>query len=122
MNWLIKTLINTLAILVSAYIFPGVTVPDFTTALAIALVLSILNTFFKPIFIILTLPITLFSFGIFLLFVNAFMILIADYFIDSFSVGSFWNAFLFSLLLWMVNSIFDRIKKHDEVSSENNLE
>jgi putative membrane protein len=114
MKWILKIAVNTLAILLSAYILPGVQVLNYTSALAIALTLSILNVFFKPLFIIITLPITLLSFGLFLLFTNAFMILIADYFIDSFSVGSFWNALLFSLLLWMVNSIFDRIIKKDQ--------
>ena len=113
MKYLIKLIINALAILVSAYIVPGVTVINFLAALALAGLLSLLNTFIKPLFILLTLPFTLFSFGIFLLFVNAFMILIADYLLQGFSVGSFWNAFLFSLLLWLINSLFDRIYQND---------
>ncbi|MCC7050535.1 MAG: phage holin family protein [Bacteroidia bacterium] len=119
MRYLVKLLINTLAILVTAYILPGVVVPDFKTALLIALVLSILNVFFKPIFILLTLPITFFSFGLFLLFVNAFMILITEYLITGFTVGGFWNAFLFSLLLWVVNSVLDKIRLYDEQSVKN---
>jgi putative membrane protein len=119
MKWILKITVNTLAILLSAHLLPGVKVPNYSTALAIALTLSILNIFFKPLFIVLTLPITLLSFGLFLLFTNAFMILIADYFIDTFSVGSFWNAFLFSLLLWMVNSIFDKIIKKDQEEVNN---
>jgi putative membrane protein len=101
MKWILKITVNTLAILLSAHLLPGVKVPNYSTALAIALTLSILNIFFKP------------------LFTNAFMILIADYFIDTFSVGSFWNAFLFSLLLWMVNSIFDKIIKKDQEEVNN---
>jgi putative membrane protein len=117
MIYIIKLIINTLAILISAYIIPGVIVSDFLTAFLVAIVLSILNVFFKPLFILLTLPLTFFTFGLFLLFVNAFMILVADYLINGFEVGSFWNAFLFSLLLWMINSLLDKIRQYDEKKS-----
>ena len=113
MKYLIKLLINALAILVSAYVVPGIHVSNFLAALALAGLLSLLNTFIKPLFILLTLPFTLFSFGIFLLFVNTFMILIADYLLQGFNTGGFWNAFMFSLLLWLVNSLFDRIYQKD---------
>lgn len=119
MRGLLKLLITTLAILVSAYIVPGVVVPSFWSAVVIASVLAVLNIFFKPIFIVLTLPVTIFSFGLFLLFINTFMILIADWLLDEFSVGSFWNAFLFSLILWTVNSLFDRIQRIEDKSEEN---
>lgn len=119
MRLLIKTLISTLAILVSAYIVPGVVVQSFTAALLLAVALSFLNLFFKPVFILLTLPITLFSFGLFLIFVNTFMVLIADWMIDSVTIGGFWNAFLFSLLMWLVNSLFERIQKRDDSTTFN---
>jgi len=87
---------------------------DFFTAIVVAAILALLNIFIKPILLILTLPVTVVTFGLFLLAINAFIILMADWFIDAFRVDGFWWAVLFSILLSFLQSIvfaFVRRKK-----------
>ena len=74
------------------------------SALVLAIVLGILNLFVKPILIILTLPITIFTFGLFLFVINALIILLAAKFVNGFHVDGFWWALLFSLLLSVLTS------------------
>lgn len=106
MSTIIRFLLNGLAIVLTAYLLPGVTVSDYVTALIVALVLAIVNAVVKPVLIVLTIPITFITLGLFLLVINALMILLADYFIDDFYVGGFWWALAFSLILSVFNSLF----------------
>ncbi|HEX8038002.1 MAG TPA: phage holin family protein [Chryseosolibacter sp.] len=106
MNWLIRLLLNGLAVVLTAYILPGVSVSDYGTALLVALILAIVNVIVKPILIILTIPITILTLGLFLLVINAAIILFVDNLVDGFSVGGFWWALLFSLILSIFNSVF----------------
>lgn len=105
MNLLFRILLTAIAVVVLAYFLPGVEVANFTTAIIVAAVLAFLNAIVKPILIILTLPMTIVTFGLFLLAINAFMILLADKFINGFKVSSFWTALLFSILLSILQSI-----------------
>lgn len=116
MNFIIRILISTLAVLLTSYLLPKniVHVDTFTTALIVALVLAFLNAVVKPLMIILTIPATIFTLGLFLLVINAAIIMIADHFVDGFKVGGFWSALLFSVILAIVNSIFERIRKNDD--------
>jgi putative membrane protein len=118
MKLVLKILINALAVLVVAYLLPGVKVDSYLAALTVAVVLGALNIFLKPIMIILTIPITIFSFGFFLLIINAIMILITESLVSGFHVKTFWSAFFFSLLLSLVNSIFDQIQRKEEEPNE----
>lgn len=106
MEFLIRLLVNAIAIFVLGWLLPGIEVINVGVALVCALVLALLNAFIKPILIIITIPITIFTLGLFLLVINALMILVADYFIDGFLVRNFWWALLFSLLLGWINSAF----------------
>lgn len=119
MNFLLKTLISTFAVFITAYILPGVSIDGFLTAIIVACCLSLLNTFLKPILIILTIPITIFSLGLFLLVINAFMILIASKFIDGFVVNSFWWALLFSIILSIVTSLLEIPTRKKEENVDN---
>lgn len=114
MNFLIRLLISTFAIILSAYILPGVHVDSFLTALVVAAVLAFLNSIVKPVMILLTIPVTIFSFGLFLLFINGFIIVIADKLIDGFEVRSYGWAFLFSVLLWFVTQILESFQSRKE--------
>ncbi len=114
MNFLVRLIISTLAVLVTAYILPGVHVENFMTAVIVAIVLGALNTFVKPLLIFFSLPAVIFTFGLFLIVINTFMILLTDKLVDGFSVDGFWKAFLFSIVLWLVTGIFNVIKKRDE--------
>jgi len=104
-------------------LLPGVSLGDMSetngllTALLVAAVLGLLNALLKPILILLTLPVTVVTLGLFLLVINAVIVLIADHLIDGFTVRSFWWALGFSLLLSLVSSIlssFDRSGKRGE--------
>lgn len=105
MKLLIQILLTAIIVLVLAEILPGVSVAAFTTSLIVAAVLALLNIIVKPILIFLTLPATIITLGLFLLVINAVIILIADYFISGFHVANFWWALLFSLLLSVAQSI-----------------
>lgn len=109
MNLLIKLLISTILVFVLAHFLPGIAVENFTTALIVAVVLAILNTFLKPILVFLTIPVTLVTLGLFLLVINAVIILIGDKLVDGFAVSGFWYALLFSLLLSIGQSILNNI-------------
>lgn len=116
MNFIIRILISTLAVLLTSYLLPKhiVSVDTFTTALIVALVLAFLNAVVKPLMILLTIPATILTLGLFLLVINAGIIMIADHFVDGFKVGGFWSALLFSVILAIINSIFERIRKNDD--------
>ncbi len=97
-----------------ARVLPGVAVDSYITAIIVAVVLSLLNFLVKPILIILTLPITIITLGLFLLFINAIIIMLADSFIGGFQVQSIWWALLFSLLLSLLQSILFSLLKEDK--------
>lgn len=108
---LINWLISALAIVVTAYVLPGVHITNFTTALVVAVVLGIINAFIKPILIILTLPITILTLGLFTLVINALMIIITANLVSGFKVDGFLWALLFSIVLSIVSSFLHRLEK-----------
>ncbi|MEQ8624759.1 MAG: phage holin family protein [Vicingaceae bacterium] len=114
MKWIAKLFANALAVIITAYLLPGVSVEDFLTALLVAVVLALLNSFLKPILIILTIPVTILTFGLFLLVINAVIILLADDLIDAFHVNSFWWALLFSLVMSFFTSLFNRLDRENK--------
>ena len=103
MNFLVKTLITTFAVVITSYLLGGVTVDSFVTALVVAFVLGVLNMILKPLLIVLTIPVTVMSLGLFLLVINAFIIQLAAYFVKGFEVTTFWWALLFSIILSVVS-------------------
>ncbi|MBC7850110.1 MAG: phage holin family protein [Chitinophagaceae bacterium] len=107
MNMIIRFLVSGLAVVLTAYLLPGASLTDFWTALIVALVLSLVNIFVKPLLIVFTIPITFVTLGLFLLVINALMILLTDYFVSGFDVDGFWWALLFSLILSLFNSLFN---------------
>ena len=109
MNFLIKLIISTLAVMMVSYILPGVHVQSFGIALMVACVLAFLNALIKPILVLFTLPITLITLGLFLLVINAIIIIITDRLIDGFEVSSFGIALLFSLILSIVTSVMESL-------------
>ncbi len=113
MNLIIRILLTAVAVVILAKFLPGVAVEGFTSAIIVAVVLGLLNIFIKPILVILTLPITVVTLGLFLLVINACIILLADKFIDGFAIDGFWIALLFSLLLSFLQSILFSLLKED---------
>ena len=121
MNFLVKLLISTLAVIITAYLLPGgveVQNDSIVIAIIVAAVLAFLNSILKPIFIFLTIPITVFSFGLFLLVINALIIMLADKLVDGFKVKNFWWALIFSIMLSIVNSILSRLGKSNDRSEK----
>ena len=107
MNFIVKLLLGAVSVLIGAYILPGVHVENFWVALVVAGVLALLNAVLKPILVFLTIPLTILTLGLFLLVINAIIILLADGLIGDFSVDGFWWAMGFSLLLSVLTSLFN---------------
>jgi putative membrane protein len=105
MKLILRLLLTALAVVILSYVLPGVSVEGYFSAILVAVVLALLRLTVKPIIILLTLPVTIVTLGLFLLFINAFIILLADYFVSGFSVASIWWALLFSLLLSFLQSM-----------------
>jgi putative membrane protein len=105
MKLLLRLVISTLAILVAAHVVPGVVVASTTTAIIVAIVLGILNTFLKPVLQILALPITILTLGLFYFVVNVFIIYLATYLVDGFAISGFISALLFGLVVSIVSAI-----------------
>ncbi|MDT0605605.1 phage holin family protein [Croceitalea rosinachiae] len=114
MKFILRILLSALAVIILANILPGITVDSYITAIIVAIVISLLNFLVKPILVILTLPVTIVTFGLFLLFINAIIIMLADYFITGFGVSSIWWALAFSFLLSFLQSILFSILKKDK--------
>lgn len=108
---LLKLLISGLAVFFTDWLLSGIDVTNFTNALLIAIVLAFLNTFLKPVLVLLTIPFTLFTLGLFLLVINAGIILLASKLIDGFFVDGFWWALLFSIILSVTTSILEGLTK-----------
>jgi len=107
MNFLIRLLVTAAAAYGLSMVLTGVHIADFKTAIIFALVLALLNAIVKPLLIILTLPITILTLGIFLFVINALIILIADRFIDGIKVDGFLWALIFSLILSVLSSLLN---------------
>ena len=106
MNFFYKILITTVNVFILAAILPGVDIVDnnIFTAVIVALVLALLDAIVRPLLILLTLPATILTLGLFLFVINACIILIDAHFVHGFKVDSFWHAMLFSILLSFFNS------------------
>jgi putative membrane protein len=110
MNWLIYTL----AITITAYLLPGVTVAGLGVALITALVLGLINAVLRPVFIFFTLPLTIISLGLFVFIINALLVLLAGYLVTGFMVAGFWWALLFSLIVSVINWILNGLVRRSE--------
>ncbi|MCZ8167793.1 MAG: phage holin family protein [Flavobacterium sp.] len=106
---IVRVLVTALLVMIIPYFLKGIVVDAFTTALTVALVLGVLNLFVKPIFVLFTLPITVFSLGLFLLVINGMMIMLCDYFVDGFDVKNIGWAMLFSIVLSLSQSLVYRL-------------
>lgn len=111
MGFIGRFLITTLAVIIAAYLLPGIELKNNFTPLIVALVLGLLNTFIKPILIFLSLPITLITFGLFLLVINTVIIKFTSGIVDSFHVAGWWAAFWFSIVLSIVTYLLESLVK-----------
>ena len=105
MNLLIRILVTALLVMLVSYLLPGISVAGYGTAIIVAIVLGLLNLVVKPILVLFTLPVTILTLGLFLLVINAIVILLCDVIVGGFDVSSFWTALLFSIILSVFQSI-----------------
>ncbi len=108
-GWLVKMLLNALALFVAAQLLRGVHLTDFARAIIVALVLAILNATLGAILNLLALPLTLVTFGLFSFVVDAAVIMAAAYFLKGFTVDGFWPALLLAVLLALFNLVLHSI-------------
>ncbi len=110
MRLLALWLINALAIMLMAYIVPGIHVAGISSALIVALVLGLLNAVLRPILILLTLPVTILTLGLFTFVINGLILLFVSSIVKGFVVDGFWTAVLGSIVLtllrWAAGMLF----------------
>jgi putative membrane protein len=109
MRLLLTWLINALALLALKYIMPSITVDSFVTALIVAVVLGLINTLIRPLFVLLTLPVTILTLGLFLFVINGLLFWAVGSFVPGFHVDGFWagvfGAIIYSLISWALSAL-----------------
>jgi len=117
MQLILRWLISALALLALPYVMSGIEVKSFYIALIVAVVLGLINAVVRPVLILLTLPVTVLTLGLFILVINALLFWFVASFVDGFQVSGFWAAFfgaiLYSLITWAANALlFDKTPSH----------
>src|SRR5690625_2817009 len=102
-------LINSIVIFFGAYLLRGIYVQNFWTAIGVAILLSLINTFIKPVILFLTLPLTILTLGLFILVINAWILMVIDKLIEGFGINNFGWAVVFSIFISVVNAVLLRI-------------
>ena len=110
MELILVWILNAVALLIVAYILPGITVASFGSALVAAVVLGLLNTLVKPVLVVLTLPITVVTLGLFLLVINALVFWLAGSILQGFQVNGFWWAMLGAVVYTIVSGFLSRLQ------------
>lgn len=108
MKILINLLVTAATLILVTYIVPGIHIDSFLTACIAALVLGVLNVLVRPVLIVLTLPVTILTLGIFIFIINASLFLFVASFVDGFVVESFWAALFGSLLTSIISSLLQK--------------
>ncbi len=109
MRLLLVWLINTVSLMAVAYLMPSIAVTSFPAALIAALVLGLVNAVIRPILVILTLPATILTLGLFIFVINGLLFWLVGSFVEGFSVGGFWAGFfgaiVYSLVSWLLSAL-----------------
>ncbi len=111
MRFLVRLFFTWLAVIIASYLLPGIHINSYITALIAAAVLALLDSFVKPILVLLTIPITILTLGLFLLVINAGIVLLGAYFVQGFKVDNFWWALLFSLVVSVIVALLESLDK-----------
>lgn len=109
MKFLLDLLIRALVLLLTAYLLPGFRIDTYTTAVIVALVLAILNILVKPLLVILTLPITILTLGVFYFVINAILLIIASKLITGFKIDSFATAVIASIIISIISALLNTL-------------
>ena len=109
MRILLVWLVNTIALIAVAYLMPSITVTSFGRALIAALVLGLVNAIIRPLLILLTLPVTVITLGLFIFVINGLLFWLVGSFVEGFVVRGFWSGFfgaiLFSIVSWILSAL-----------------
>lgn len=97
-------IINSIVVFIGAYILDGVKMKNFWTAIGVAILLGLINMFIKPLILLLTLPLTILTLGLFVLVINAWILMVIDKVIDGLTIKSFWWAVIYSIIISVLNS------------------
>jgi len=111
MKLFFQWIISAISIGIAAYLVPGVVITP-VGALILAVVLGALNLFIRPVLVVLTLPITILTLGLFTLVINAALVMLAAMLVPGFAVAGFWSALAFAVVLMVVGWVFD-MWRHD---------
>ncbi|OGK12585.1 hypothetical protein A3B40_05080 [Candidatus Roizmanbacteria bacterium RIFCSPLOWO2_01_FULL_37_16] len=111
MKLVLNLLVNGFAVFVADYFLPGVKVDSFLIAILVSVGLGVVNTFIKPIVLLMTLPFNIVTLGLFTFVINGLMVILVSAFISGFAVENFGWAMLFSIVLWAVNFVFNSLTK-----------
>ncbi len=114
MGLLLRILITAALVMLISNFLPGVTVESYLQSIYVAIILGLLNLFIKPIIVLFTLPVTILTLGLFLLVINAFIVLICSNIVGGFHVESFWTALFFSIILSLFQSVVYKLTGGDE--------
>jgi len=106
---LAKLLVNAIAVFLAAYLLQGVQIKNFWSAILTAIVLAIVNAVIKPLMVILTIPVTILTFGLFILVINALMLMLVDAILPGLKIKNFWWALIFGIVLSVINAILSWI-------------
>tara|TARA_R100001143_G_scaffold63605_1_gene73842 strand:- start:70733 stop:71059 length:327 start_codon:yes stop_codon:yes gene_type:complete len=98
-------LINSIIIFIGAYLLEGVSIKSFWTAVGVAILLGLINMFIKPLILLITLPLTILTLGLFVLVINAGILMLIDKLVDGFKIKGFWWAVLFSIFISIANTV-----------------
>jgi putative membrane protein len=98
-------LINSIVIFIAAYLLEGVKIKSFWTAIGVAILLGLINMFIKPIIVLLTLPVTVLTLGLFILVINAWILMIIDNMVDGLKIDGFFWAAIYSILISVLNGV-----------------
>ena len=109
MGFILKILATAVAAYFAAWVLPNVSMDSVSTAMIVALVFALLNAIVRPILVLLTIPITIVTLGLFLLIINILIVMLTDALIDGFEVRGWLSALLFSLIVSSVSSLLHKI-------------
>lgn len=111
MQILMRVLVNTITVFVASALIPGVHIKGLLVTVLVAIILGVLNAFVRPVLVLLTLPVTVITFGLFVFVINALLIMLAASIVPGFAVDGFWWALLFSFALSVVGSFLNSLSR-----------
>jgi putative membrane protein len=121
-KFITKTLITSVGVIIASYLLTGINVPNAQTALLVAVVLGLLNNFVKPILVVLTIPITLVTLGLFLFVINIIIVKWVATLVSGFTVTNWWAALWFSIIVSVFTSFIERLIKTEEEKQQSQEE